>query len=417
LRLERCDIVKSPSFGDRVQLAGELTYDHRFLKRERIWFEVSERYAEDISKTGNPWLACLIPLAVTLGEPLRICLPVDRQLFDNIQKLMRVWKAWYPHLHIVPIEAEIVDAVPRETLARTGLFFSAGVDAFHSVLHYDSTASSGSNALIDDLIFIHGFDVPLRNRDAFQCVQDSLQRAAADLGKELVVVATNLRETRCRKADFSSLAHASILASSALTLEERYSSVLISSSYNYRNLHRWGSHPQTDPLFSTARTNFIHYGAEFSRIEKTTLVAESDVALRSLRVCWLSESGGNCGACNKCYRTMITLELFGALDRCATFTEKKVDLESVAKIYSAGAADQVTLRDIRATAIRMGRQDLAEAVERSFDHTDRLNQSLLFTILWKVKKWLPKHPALWRLLQPLRRVFKAIVRKVTGSTI
>ncbi len=416
MNIKSIEILQSPDAKDKVRIIGEVSYTNRFIKPERIWFEVSERYAEYLSETGNPWLVCLLPLAVTLGEPLRIGRPVDRKLYDNVQKLMRIWVGWYPHLHIVPIEAETVEAAPHETLARTGLFFSGGVDAFHSVLHYDSTADSGSHAPIDDLIFILGFDVPLQNRDAFRRIEDNLQRAATDLGKELVVVATNLRETRCQKADFSSLAHVSILASAALTLEEMYNKVLISSSYNYRNLHRWGSHPQTDPLYSTGRADFIHYGAEFSRLEKTAYVAQSEIALRCVRVCWLSESGGNCGACNKCYRTMMTLELFGALKRCATFTDEKVNLESIAKIFSTGAADQVTLRDIRATAQRLGRIDIAQAVDRSFDHTDRLNKSMLFTALWKVKQWLPTQPFLWRLLQPLRRVLKALVRKITGST-
>jgi hypothetical protein len=416
VELKHIELEKSPGRENHVRLTGEIAYDHRLLKSEGYWFEVQEKYAAQLTDSGNPWLVCLLPLAVTLGEPLRISRPVDRELYKNIQELMRIWVDWYPHLHTVPIEAEIVDAAPREKHARTALFFSGGIDAFHTLLHYDSASGSGSHHPIDDLIFIHGFDVPIYNHDAFQHVQGSLQIAAADFDKEFVVLATNLRETRCQKADFSSLAHASILASAALTLEEKYSKVLISSSYNYRNLHRWGSHPQTDRLYSTKRTDFIHYGAEFSRIEKTAYVAQSDRALRSLRVCWLSDSGGNCGACNKCYRTMVTLELFDALDRCTTFTEKSVDLGAVARIYSSGAADEVTLRDIRATAQRMGRKDLAETIGRSFDHTDRLNQSLLFTTMWKVKQWLANKPMMWRLLRPVRRVFKVCIRKITGST-
>jgi hypothetical protein len=416
VELHRAWIMRSPTYADKVRLVGEVDYDRRFIGSERIWFEVPERYADDLTDSGNPWLACLIPLAVTLGEPLRIGRPVDRKLYDNAQELMRIWVGWYPHLHIVPIEAEIVEDEHPITPGRTASFFSGGVDGFHTVLHFDASANTNLCNPIDDLIFVWGFDVPLRNRDGFARIRDSLQSAAIDLGKELVVVATNLRETRCRKADFSSLAHVSILASAALTLEEKFSKVLISSSYNYRNLHRWGSHPQTDLLYSTDRTDFIHYGAEFSRLEKTAYVVQSDIVMRSLRVCWISESGENCGACNKCYLTMMALELFDTLDRCTTFTEQKVDLESVAKIYSSGAADEVTLRDIRSTAQRMGRHDLAEAVDRSFDHSDRLNQSLLFTTLWKVKQWLPNKPLMWRSLRPVRRIFKACIRKITGST-
>jgi hypothetical protein len=88
----------------------------------------------------------------------------------------------------------------------------------------------------------------------------------------------------------------------------------------------------------------------------------------------------------------------------------------VATIYSPLDIDIAHLRDIQAAALHAGKQDIADAIERSFQHTDRLNQSLLFTTLWKVKQWLPTQPALWRLLRPVRRVLKAFVRKTTGAT-
>jgi hypothetical protein len=393
-----------------------VTYDGRFIRPDQIWFEVSDRYAAILTDSGNPWLACLLPLAVTLGEPLRIDRPVDRKLYNNAQELMRIWVGWYPHLHIVPIEADIVEAEHPITPGRMASFFSGGVDGFHTVLHFDALSDTNLHDPIDDLIFVWGFDVPLRNRDGFARIRDSLQSAAIDLGKELVVIATNLRETRCRKADFSNLAHASILSSAALVLNGLYSKVLIPSSSSYEYVRPWGSHPKIDPLYSTSRTHFVHYGSEFKRLEKTAYIAQSDVAMHTLRVCWVSESGGNCGVCNKCYRTKTTLALYDALERCTTFEEKDLDLGEVAKIYSQRDVDIDYLRKIQAAAQRMGRQDIADALECSFQLSDRLNQSMLFSTLWKIKQWLPTQPFLWRMLRPARKVLKAFVRRITRST-
>jgi hypothetical protein len=416
MQLKHCEVIKSPGAQDRVRLVGEVAYDRGFARAERLWFEVPERYAEFLTDSGNPSLACLIPLAVTLGEPLRIDRQVDRQLYDNVQELMRIWKEWYPYLHIVPIEADTVEAEDRMTPGRTASFFSGGVDGFYTLLHFDASATPNLHDPIEDLIFVWGFDIPLRNHAGFTRTRYSLQRAAADLGKELVVFATNLRETRCQKADFSYLSHGSILASTVLTVGELYGEVMISSSISLEHLFPCGSHPQTDPLYSTKRTQFVHYGVETSRIEKTANVAQLDVALRSLRVCWLSESGGNCRECNKCSRTMITLAVYDALERYSALGGQPLDLEKVATIYSPLDIDIAHLRDIQAAALHAGKQDIADAIERSFQHTDRLNQSLLFTTLWKVKQWLPTQPALWRLLRPVRRVLKAFVRKTTGAT-
>jgi hypothetical protein len=416
VNLRSVEIQRSPEADGQVRLIGEVIYDNRFIKPERIWFTVSERYAEYLSETGNPWLACLLPLAVTLGEPLRISRPVDRKLYDNAQALMRIWVGWYPHLHIIPIEADITEAESQNAPARTASFFSGGVDAFHTVLHYDATANPGSHERIDDLIFVWGFDLPIRNRAAFLRVRDSLSGAATELGKEMVFIATNLRDTRCRKADFSYLAHASILSSAALALNGLYSKVLIPSSSTYEYVHPWGSHPKTDPLYSTRRTHFVHYGFAFKRLEKTAYITQSAVAMRSLRVCWVSESGGNCGACNKCSRTKVTLALYGALERCTTFEEKDLDLGQVAKIYSRREIDIIYLRKVQAAAQRMGRLDIADALECSFQLSDRINRSTLFTTLWKIKQWLPRHPLLWRLLRPARKVLKTSVQRITRSS-
>jgi hypothetical protein len=415
VRLERCEVVKSPNSEDAVRLVGEVTYNHRFLKPECVWFEVTEKYAEFLTDTGNPWLACLIPVAVTLGEPLRISRPVDSHLFDNLQELMRIWKEWYPHLHIVPIEAEIIDTEPRKLPSRTASFFSGGVDSFHTVLHYDANAVSRSSSVIDDLVAIWGFDVPVRNLRAFQRVRESMQIAADALGKELVIVSSNLRDTKFQQAEFSSLAHGSFLASVVLALEARYSTALIPSSYAKKNLHPWGSHPQTDPLHSTQNTTFFHYGGEFDRIEKTAFIAQSDIVLRSLRVCWLSDSGENCGVCNKCYRTKVTLALVEALDRCTTFTDRRLDLNKVARIYSTGERDIIYLHNLQAAAIRLGREDIADAIDRSLQFSAHLDSRWFLPTIWKVKNYLQAKPTFWRLLRPLRKLLKAIITKLTGS--
>jgi hypothetical protein len=414
MHLKHCEVIQSPIAQDRVRLVGEVAYDRRFARSERIWFEVSERYAANLSGTGNPWLACLLPLAVTLGEPLSICRPVDRQLYNNVQELMRIWVGWYPHFQIVSVEADLSDPDRRFAHERTGCLFSAGLDSFHTILNYDAAAEAGSHAPIDELIVVWGFDVPIGDRKAIQRVGDSLRRIAGDLGKEWVTIGTNLRETRFHQTDFSNMSHASMLIGCVLALETMYSRVLISSSYAHRQLQPWGSHPHTDPLHATTQTKIIHYGAEFSRTEKTAYIAQSEAALRSLRVCEHEKSGENCGVCNKCYRTMISLELFDALERCAAFKGKKIDLDQLAKTYADREYKVIQLRDIQSIARKMGRTDIADAIERSFQHTDRLNHNLLFSAFWKLWQWLRSHQTFWKLISPVRSILKPVTRKVVG---
>jgi hypothetical protein len=98
---------------------------------------------------------------------------------------------------------------------------------------------------------ILGFDVP------------------SQLQPDLVVLATNLRDSRLNTLDYGAVWHGCVLGASALLLEGRYGQVLLSCSHNYRNAFPWGSHMTLGPLMSTGATRFVHYGARFTRFEKT----------------------------------------------------------------------------------------------------------------------------------------------------
>jgi hypothetical protein len=412
MRLKHAEIIPSPDKEGWTRLTGEVTYGDRPADTELYWFEVPDKWGEFLSESGNPWLACLLPLAVRLDEPLQIDRPVDRALFENVQQLMRIWKGWYPHLHIVPVEAEVVESGPRRDAARTVSFFSGGIDSFYTLLH--SETAPAPHAPVDDLMTIWGFDPSLDNQTTAQNLRLRLQSIASDLGKEFVELATNLRATRFWQGglkDYQDLSHGAFLASVGLALERRYDRVLISSTYNPGDLHPWGSHPLTDPLLSTGQTQVIHYGAEVSRLEKVALVAQSDVAMRTLRVCWYPGAGGNCGRCDKCHHTMLMLELHGALERCAAFEGKTLDLERIANKRDLFDTEWYFFEEIAAYAREQGRTDIADAVERSL----RLTRANTWVqSIQRVRQWFEARPAIWRLLRPVRSVLRVAIEKVAG---
>ena len=389
MELRRIQIEKSPSKEGRVRLSAEVAYGEGNSCPEVYWIEFPEKYAEFLSRSGDPWLACLLPLAMKLGEPLRINEPVDKDLLKGVQELMEIWKAWYPHLHIVPIETEVVDRGQREAGGRTASFFSGGVDSFFTVLRHRDGADPIN---IDDLLFMGGFEIPLRNADAYGRMCDTLERAAAVLGKELVRISTNFRETRLREVSWLHLSHGCAMATVALALSKRYDKVLIASDAGYKDLQPCGSHPLTDPLFLTTQTKILHDGARFDRVEKLALICQSEVAMRSLHVCWKSRSEKNCCACRKCYRTMLILYFHGALGRCKTMQEQYFDLERVSRIYSpAGGDARQNLLKIRVHAVAKGRRDIIRNIDRSLKRSKRIDRYL--SILRPFTNW----RFIWRL--------------------
>ncbi len=381
MELTRTFVARSPQARDRVRLCGEVEYDDRKGAPEIYWFDIHEKHADFLTTSGNPWLACLLPLAVSLGEPLRICRPVDEMLFENAGELMNIWACWHSHLTVVPIEADITNSKGQKNSDRAAAFFSGGVDSFYTVLRAQEPSKLSNGAIhVEDLIHVWGFDIPLTNNDAYLRMISKLRVAASALGKELIEIITNIRTTRLDKTGWGkydgwgALYHASALASVGLVLEKRYGKILINSAFGYNYLHPWGSNPLTDPLMTTSQTKIIHYGAASSRIQKLEYLTKHDLALRYLHVCPKLGSDTSCGNCRKCYYTMTTLLLLGALDRCPTFRKIRFDVRKVEHFYSVDDCDRAGLKALQTLAIRHGRPDIGRAIDRSFGNTDRLDR-------------------------------------------
>ena len=374
LTLSGVEIVTSPRLAGWMRLTGDLHSDVDG-RSEAVWFEVAEPDAAALSMSGDAFLAALAPLAALRHEALHVDAPVEASMIDQVREVMRIWAAWYSELQVVSIEAPTHSATSAAA-GRTASFFTGGVDSFFTVLRHDAGEGTPSTVTIDDLIFVHGFDIPLGNMAAWTYVTESLQRAADSLGKRLMRVATNLRDTRFGKTDWPRLSHGAALAAVGHALGNRYGTVLIGSSAGYRDLRFWGSHPLTDPMFTSSRVRMLHDGAAFMRVEKTEYVARSPIAMRHLRICWKSTKGDNCGVCNNCYRTMLALEALGVLGESATFDRNALDLHRAERIYCRYDFDFQQFGYVRDLARRQGRSDIATAVERAMANSRRLTRQI-----------------------------------------
>ncbi len=376
MQVRGISVIDSPERPGWVRLCAEVVYEDPSLASEVYWFEVREKYKSFLSDTGNPWLVCLAPLAMALGEPLKIVRPVDRTLLANVYERMRIWKCWYPRLTMIRIEAELLEH-PIENAGKTCSFFSGGVDAFFTALYYDRTPDPLVRIPIEDLVNVWGFDIPLANAEAHEEIAKVFRRSAEDLGKELIEVATNLRETQLeKKINWEYLNVSPALASVALALEKRYKKALISSAGGYLVLCPDGTSALLDPLSSTQRLQVVHAGAAFSRVQKTEYIAPFEVVQRSLHVCFHIQSEKNCGRCIKCYRTMTTLETLGFLDRFQTFPKGAFHLSKLAKMFLWESDDVRMSKDVERLAVQKSREDVANAIRGAFKHTQHARRLL-----------------------------------------
>lgn len=314
-----------------------------------IWYRTS---FGSFSAGSDALLAVLLLPAMALDRSLSIPGPVCTLLQSRINTIQDIFRTWCPELSRIRVRTSSVDLM-QSPQRGVGAFFSGGVDSFYTVLKHQEE--------ISHLIFVRGFDLYLDNPVLLDMVSQSVRRAAEELKKPLIEVETNLRTFSDRHVSWT-FYHGPALASVALLLAPELEKIYIPSTHTYGQLFPWGSHPLVDPLWGTSQLQIVHDGGEASRVEKVMCVTASDVALRHLRVCWENRGGAfNCGQCEKCLRTLVSLRIAGAAERAVTFPGP-LDLDELAHLYLPDENARIFMAENLTPLVEEKDPELAKAI-------------------------------------------------------
>jgi hypothetical protein len=373
-----------------------VTYGKARKSPESWWIEAPTGLAGELCGTGEPWLALLLPLAFTLGEPIELELPAPAAFVEGLHQVMRIWSGWYPQFSPVELRAPALDDPGPNPGGGVAAMFSGGVDSVFSVVDFKQHAA----APIDELIFLRGFDIRLRNTKALSGAEQRVGRTASRLGRPLIVAATNARDTRLREANWERLAHASVLCAVGLLLQPRYRQILIGSAFPADMSRPLGSHPSVFPLFSRGATEFVLHAPDTTRAAKIAVLAQRPELLADLRVCWESEGAGNCGRCAKCLYTMAALDVFGVLGATSAFPTSELDHKALQASYLGRKG--YYFKDVRDRALVEGRTDIAASLDRAIRRSAQINRLLLMDRLMPIFHRLRFHPGVRRATARLR---------------
>ena len=280
----------------------------------------------------NPNLEAFIALSLVAsmihGEDIYAYGSASQCFLDNLKAIQDFFLRWKPHYHrpamhhIEPIQR------PASSGNRIGVFFSAGLDSFYTFLKHKDE--------ITDLIFIHGFDIPLDQYALRQQASQVVHKVAAYYTKGVVEIETNANRLNARFVS-GHQGYGAFLASVGHLLYPDFRKIYIATGHTLETLDVMeGSHPDLDSFWSTEALHFVSDGVEATRMDKAAAVAQSKVALQTLRVCVENRGGAyNCGKCPKCLRTLINLRMAGVVDQCTSF-DRPLDLKRVARIRPHG---------------------------------------------------------------------------------
>ena len=362
---------------ERARVSATVIWENCDRPSQEVFFETTAEFGEDLTINPNSWLLACTLAAMRYGED-RIALdaPISPEIKDGLINAMKCLIDWHGGKRkIISIEAPIEPEVLfMDKPARAGALFSGGIDALAMVRDNHLNFAEDHPRRIKDGILVYGVLQGENEYDpSFQNVVDAVEAMADDAGIKLIQVHTNAyAHFRDLDPDFSFWRfeyHGSFLAAIAHIFAPRLSYASIASTYDFANLEPWGSHPLLDPLYSTTNLQIRHENAALSRLEKTQLVGEWDVALKHLRVCNEKESYSqgnyNCGRCEKCVRTMTAFLALGLLDRITTFKEKNVSKETLVKTcYLSDSYEVNCYRELIDPLTELGRYDLVEGIEQ-----------------------------------------------------
>jgi len=268
----------------------------------------------ELAPSAEALAAAAMFAAMRNHASLRVDGLLDGRFLGGIESIAGMHRQWDPTLGELMLESA-GQADVAGSGSRVALFFSGGVDSFYSLVE--------NEAEITDLIFVHGFDITPGSRDLAAEAHEWVLEVGRAFNKRVIRIDTNLRgclfDPHC---SWGLQGHGAAMAFVAHLLGGDFKRVLFAGSDSRQPYVAWGTHPDLDPCWSTQRLEISHDHCGVERIDKIRRLATVEIARRTLRVCWKNRNGHlNCGRCEKCLRTMLTLKGLGMLDDFRVFAE------------------------------------------------------------------------------------------------
>jgi len=240
---------------------------------------------------------------------------VSRKALRNVQIFQEAWACMLPEEYHICELRPLKIAAPSPLVGikkdRSVSAFSSGLDA--TFLAIRQSRSESWSYPLRSCVMVQGFDVHFDNDGDFERLARRVEPFLNSIKLKCYHVKTNIRKYELQDWEHSFAAQ---LAGVLHLFYHSNTSALIGSAKPYNSLiFPWGSTPATDYLLSGDGLEIIHDGAGFSRTEKAAVVADHQVGLKSIKVCWQGgDQAKNCGKCEKCIRTRLNFKAVGIDD-------------------------------------------------------------------------------------------------------
>lgn len=316
--------------GNRIdyqyEIAGE--WEKYFDPNIRFWVSYSQN-VESIPKSIAvlPLVGNVIVMA-SLFDAVIYVDEIDEDFYNCVDKFIEGYQELSPKLHFKRnrlIQAQkVVLNTPQSAEDRGMLFFSGGVDAWSSLLTHLNEKPT--------LVSIWGADIPFDNRSGWEQVYQNVCEVSEKYDLSLITIHSTLRrfinEAQLNQFSFeavndnwwSAFQHSVAMMCLAAPIAAcKMKNIYFASTYSAKDKRSWGSYvTASDPLIDDyvrfGGCRVVHDGYEFSRHDKVERICTYFKGAQEkpyLRVCFSSAKGDNCGKCEKCANTVMSILLAG----------------------------------------------------------------------------------------------------------
>ena len=277
-----------------------------------LWFSVPDEHATCIGHRMDSFVVATLMEAMYCGRPLRVSGgKISASLAEHLHIFQDVWHAWRTDYEAINLDVELDSGTDVTTTLPPLLAFSGGLDSAYSAWQLKQ------DPYIDDFsaLMVHGLDIPLSDEKGFKRALSRSRKMLESLDVEVIPMRTNFRAVHGDQ--HWEYRHATAIAGALALLQSKFGSGIISSTLPNTMQSFWGSNPTTDPLLGSRSFPINHYGDEATRLEKFRQLINWQGGLDHLRVCWQGrEHDRNCGHCNKCLTTRLSLLVLGLGQNC-----------------------------------------------------------------------------------------------------
>ncbi|MBI9043692.1 MAG: hypothetical protein JEZ06_04355 [Anaerolineaceae bacterium] len=296
------------------------------------------------------------------GEDSLLKGKISPKLAYSLMEYQEIFHAWFPEtFNNISIHYDHIEPLPHykeEKAICTS--FSGGVDSFYTLWSHLPINQPIPQAQITHGIIVHGLDARLDRRKKILAAYAMYSKMFEELGLELIQASTNayqFAQFRIAWTQFFAAPTLGIPLALSPWLQRFY---IPSGSTAYSRLNPNSSSPVCDHLLSTDTTEIINHGTPVTRFEKISVLKDWSMTHHKLRVCSNKhqQSGViNCSSCNKCYRTMSSLDLLKAMPLYKNFSRKMNILDYI-KWGAFSPMSIVYAKRLRKRSAKMGRLDI-----------------------------------------------------------